>query len=277
MTNAFARFLQTNPVTRAVQDYENVFDDFIAFAGGERVDANAKIPQGALNADYVLEAVDARLIIELKQVSKYQASNSVDEYFSDLLRRNRIRNPRFIGPERLHLDTESLANDDWERFYRRFRPQIPGALDKAARQVKATSALLPGRAHPTVGVAVLLNTGDFNLPVDLMFRIAERHARAKWKVGRFSALDVILCIAMDLVKSGQHPLHGRMMVRDANDPFLASAAHHLFDRWIHYGAAAIGAEVTFTPGEVETDPMQLSGGMTGKLHWTRGAATPGDG
>lgn len=272
MTNALATFLRTDTVTRGVQAYEDVFDDYIAFAGGQRVDAVADIPQGALNADYVLEAQDARLIIELKQVNKYWVSNSVDEYFSDLLRRGKIRSPRFTGADRLHLDTASLASEDWIRFYRRFRPQIPGALDKAAQQLKATSSLLPETSTRTIGVAFLLNTGDFNLPVDLMFRIAERHAKAKWKVGRFSALDVILCLSMDMVKSGQHPLHGRTIVREVADPVIAGTAHHLFDRWIYYGAAAIGAEVEFTPGEVEPDPLQLSGGVSGKMRWTPGLA-----
>ncbi|WP_380872100.1 hypothetical protein ACFB49_30490 [Sphingomonas sp. DBB INV C78] len=268
MANALSNLLKTETVTRNVQAYEDVFDDYIVFAGGQRVAAVAEIPQAALNADYVLEAAEAQLVIELKQVSKYQASNTLDEYFSDLLRRGRIHNPNFTGPGQLRLDPASLSVNDWTRFYRKFRPRIPEALDKAAKQIKATARLLPNTKERFVGVAVLLNTGDYNLPVDLMFRIAERHANAKWKAGRFSALDAILCLSMDMVKTGQHPLRGHAIVRDAADTVIAGSARYLYDRWVHYGAAAVGAEVEFTPGEVTPDALDLSGGIAGKMRWT---------
>lgn len=42
-------------INRTVEAYERTFDDYIAFAGGARIDQLIPIPQGALNADYLVE------------------------------------------------------------------------------------------------------------------------------------------------------------------------------------------------------------------------------
>ncbi len=265
MTNALGELLKTGTLTRRVQAYEATFDDFIAFAGGKRVTDLVDIPQNAANADYVVEFEDARLIVELKQVSKYDATNSVEDYFSGLLARGKVLNPTFIAPRRMTIEPASLSVTDWTRFYRKFRPRIPESLDKAAKQIKATPKLLALTDKRSIGIAILLNTGDYNLPIDLLFRIVERHTKAKWKAGRFSTLDGVLCLCMDMIKAGQHPLQGHMIVRDAADAAVANSVHYLYDRWIHYGAAALGAEVEFTPGPVDPDPLQLSGAVTGKI------------
>lgn len=265
MVNALRSLLEIDPSIRRVDAYEGVFDDFIAFSGGCRVTDIAQIAKGVKNADYVLEADEARLIIELKQISKYDRVKSVDEYFSDLLRQGRIISPPPMGSRKLHIGPGSLSPSEWTRFHREFRPRIPKSLDTAARQIKATPKILPLTTKRTIGVAILVNTGDYNLPVDLMFRIVERHAKAKWKVGRFSSLDAILCLSMDMLKNGQHPLHGRAIARDAADKQVAGSAHYLFDRWVHYGAAAVGASVQFTPGLLTADPFQLGGGIDGKI------------
>jgi hypothetical protein len=117
-------------------------------------------------------------------------------------------------------------------------------------------------------VAILVKTGDYNLPADLMFRIAEHHARRKWKGGRYSALDCILCFSLDMMKPGQHPLHGRTIVRTKEDRLLCDSAMYLFDKWVRYAAHAIGAEVTFRPGEFEPVPLQLGGAVAGKIKWS---------
>jgi len=41
-----------------------------------------------------------------------------------------------------------------------------------------------------------------------------------------------------------------------------------FDRWVHYGADAVGASVTFTPGPV-IDPVRADDRIRGKIRWTR--------
>nr|WP_087576303.1 hypothetical protein [Sphingomonas sp. CDS-1] len=86
MVNALRCLLEIDPSIRRIDAYEAVFDDFIAFSGGRRVTDIAQIAKGLKNADYVLECDEVRLIIELKQISKYDRGKSVDEYFSDLLR-----------------------------------------------------------------------------------------------------------------------------------------------------------------------------------------------
>lgn len=267
MSNKLSELLQTNTLNRRVEDYEETFDDFIASAGGQRVKDVAIIPPKVRNADYVLDATDARLIVELKQVNKYMKSQSVDEYFRNLLRRGKVRQPKFTSSGHLRIEPSSLSVSDWNHFYRKFRPQIPDCLDKAARQIKATPSFLPSTDQRQIGLAVLINTGDYNLPVDLMFRIVERHANLKWKAGRFSALDCILCFSMDMVKPGQHPFHSRAIVRNKDDQLISNSAMHLFNKWIQYRADAVGAEAIFTPSEVEPEPLQFSGGNTGKIRW----------
>lgn len=168
--------------------------------------------------------------------------------------------PPPMGSRTLHIGPGSLSPSERTRFHREFRPRIPKSLDTAARQIKATPKILPLTTKRTIGIAILVNTGDHNLPVDLMVRIAEYHAKAKWKFGRFSTLDTILCLSMDMLKNGQHPLHGRAIARDAADRQIAEGAYYLFDRWVRYGAAAVGASVQFTPGLMTADPLQLGGG-----------------
>lgn len=55
MSNALARLLETDSTRRSVEDYERTFDDYIAFAGGIRIEDRFDIPTGVLNADYMVE------------------------------------------------------------------------------------------------------------------------------------------------------------------------------------------------------------------------------
>lgn len=266
MSNALTRLLETPSVTRTVEDYERTFDDFITFAGGRRLENAIDIPPNLLNADYLIETEAIDLVVELKQVNAYVKANSVDRYFETLLNQRQVRNRKQISATQVRIDADSLTTSQWNHFYAKFRPNVPRHLDKAARQLKATAMLLPAVSKPRASGVILVNTGDFNLPVDLMHRLVEFHAKRKWKVGRFSHVDFVMCVMMDMVKTGQHPLHGRCLVRTLEDAALAQGVHHLYDRWIRYGAAALGAEVVFEPtGRPEEAPLQLSGGVTGKI------------
>lgn len=265
MTNALTKLLESVSTKRTVDDYERTFDDFIAFAGGARIDQRFDVPADTLNADYLVETGTLELIVELKQINTYDRAGSVDGYFAKLLRQGQVRNPTQLAPTQLRIDPDSLTASQWNHFYRRFRPNVAGHLDKAARQLKSTAAFLPGTNRRRAHGVIMVNTGDFNLPVDLMHRFVEFHAKRKWKAGRFSHLDFVICVMMDMVKTGQHPLHGRCLVRTLEDAQLAEGARHLFDRWIRYGAEAVGAQVEYDPGGGGEAPLELSGGVAGKI------------
>jgi hypothetical protein len=266
MTNALTYLLETRSVSRTVENYERTFDDFIAFAGGRRLEEAVEIPPGMLNADYLVETEAIDLVVELKQVNAYAKANSVDGYFEKLLCQGQVRNPKRTSATHIRIEPDSLTTAQWSHFYAKFRPNVPRQLDKAARQLKASAELVPPTYKPRAYGVVLVNTGDYNLPVDLMHRLVEFHTKRKWRVGRFSHVDFVMCVMMDMIKTGQHPLHGRCLVRTLEDAALGHGVHHLYDRWIHYGAAAVGAEVVFEPTKhPEETPLQLSGGVTGKI------------
>ena len=97
MSNSLTRLLETPSGMRTVEDYERTFDDFIAFAGGRRLEEAGYILPGVLNADYLLETEVIDLVVELKQVNAYVRVNSVDRYFEKLLNQRQIRNPTQIS------------------------------------------------------------------------------------------------------------------------------------------------------------------------------------
>jgi len=97
MSNSLTRLLETPSGMRTVEDYERTFDDFIAFAGGRRLEEAVDILPGVLNADYLLETEVIDLVVELKQVNAYVRVNSVDRYFEKLLNQRQIRNPTQIS------------------------------------------------------------------------------------------------------------------------------------------------------------------------------------
>ena len=265
MSNALARLLETDSTRRSVEDYERTFDDYIAFAGGIRIEDRFDIPTGVLNADYMVETDALDLVVELKQINHYAKAASADSYFEKLLEQGQVRNALRLSPTQVRIERDSLSVSQWNHFYRKFRPNVPGQLDKAARQLKSTSAFLPPSNRRRAYGVIMVNTGDFNLPVDLLHRLVEFHAKRKWEAGRFSHVDFVICMMMDMLKTGQHPLHGRCLVRTVEDTALAVGVHHLFDRWVRYGAAAVGAEAAFEPSGGAEEPLQLSGGVTGKI------------
>lgn len=265
MSNALTKLLESDSLKRTVGDYERTFDDFIAFAGGMRIEELYDIPADTLNADYLVEGVALDLVVELKQVNNYDRGNSANSYFDKLLRQGQVRNSRQLSPTQMRIDPDSLTTSQWNHFYRKFRPNIAGHLDKAARQLKSTAAFLPEMNRRRAYGVIMVNTGDFNLPVDLMHRLVEFHAKRKWKAGRFSHIDFVICVMMDMVRTGQHPLHGRCLVRTLGDAPLVEGVRQIFDRWIRYGAAAVDAQVEYNLREVADAPLELSGSVTGKI------------
>lgn len=267
MPNALSCLLETDTTKRSVEHYERTFDDYIAFAGGIRIEDRFDIPANTLNADYLVETDEVDLIVELKQINHYAKADSADRYFEKLLEQRQVRNAVRLSPTQVRIERDSLSVSQWNHFYRKFRPNVPGQLDKAARQLKATAAFLPPSTRRRAYGVIMVNSGDFNLPVDLLHRLVEFHAKRKWKAGRFSYADFVICVMMDMLKTGQHPLHGRCLVRTMEDAALVAGVHHLFDRWVRYGAAAVGAEIVFELGDdsAEGVPLLLSGGVTGKI------------
>lgn len=264
--NRLGQLLTIPPVARTVDLYEATFDDLVSFSGGVRIDSRYQIPNNTLNADYLIERDDCEVILELKQINDYAKARSVDQYFERLLHRGRVRTFNTVSPTRLEILPESLSKSDWNDFYGKFRPNVGEHLDKAAKQIKATNAFLPATAKRRVGGVVIVNTGDYNVSVDLLARLIEFRTKRKWAAGRYSSIDFAMCFALDMVKDGQHPLHAPAICRTVDDPVLVSAVGHLYDRWIHYGAAAVGATVEFDPtGTAEMPPRQVSGGMIGKV------------
>lgn len=265
--NALSDLLQRPTLSRRAPDYERVYDDFIRFAGGDRISDLYTVPPGFQNADYhlVIDAFD--LVIELKQMNTYRSEQTVDAWFNGLIQRGRFRGAPTRPGIRLEIGPDSFLAEDWRRFYLKFRPSVTGHLDKAASQLKDTARVLPlpSDGRPRLFGAVLMNTNDFNLSTDLLHRLAECRVREKWKRGLYSHLDFVFCTGVDLAQEGRHPLHSRGMIRSAEQPQLSAALRFLFDRWVRYGAVAVGAKVSFTPGDLGGDPIRSDTLVVGKL------------
>jgi hypothetical protein len=118
MTNQLAHLLATPTVQRSVADYEGVFDDFVAFAGGARITATFTVPDGTCNADYHFECEQYELVLELKQINAYDAGKTVDEYFTKLLSEGRVKHYTALPDGRTHIEPSSLSKQEWRKFYK---------------------------------------------------------------------------------------------------------------------------------------------------------------
>lgn len=267
--NALGTLLRTPTTARRSAHYEAMFDDFVAYAGGGRVTERFQLPNKVKNPDYHFAFAECELLLELKQISAYRPSDTVDAYFAKLLNNGRVRQPTRLSATRLRIEPASLSERDWHRFYQKFRPSVSKHLEKAARQLRETDALLGcDGARPRMCGLLLINSGDYNLPLDLMFRLVEWRTKREWRLGNFSKLDFVSCLTVDMFRAGQHPLQGRHIVRPAPDPLLSQTVRHIYDRWLHYYAAAIEAKVEFHPGEESPDPPRiLDGAFAGKIRW----------
>jgi len=263
---ALAAFLRTPVTDRRPEAYERVFDDFVRYAGGGRVADRFEIPAQVRNADYHFDLEDFEILLELKQINKYGAARTADAYFSKLIEQGRVLRLRPLSDGQARIDPESLPPNEWRKFYKSFRPSITDHLDKASRQLKQTDRLLRAEGgKPRFCGVMLINSGDYNLPLDLMYRLVEWRTKNMWKSGRYSKLDFVSCLTIDMIREGQHPLQGRHIGRTA-DATLTRAVHYIYDRWLFYCADAIGMELEFRPHETMADPpLQLSGQFQGKI------------
>jgi hypothetical protein len=191
-----------------------MFDDFAAQAGGGRVTDRFDLPDRVKNPDYYFAFAECDLLLELKQISAYRPGDTVDSYFGNLLHQGKVRKATRISATQLQVEPDSLNPSDWARFYRKFRPSITKHLGKAARQLKETDAILPRQPHrPRFCGLLLINSGDYNLPLDLMFRLVEWRTKREWQAGKFSKLDFVSCLTVDLIRADQHPMQGRHTAR----------------------------------------------------------------
>jgi hypothetical protein len=268
MPNRLTTLLEMPPSSRTAAHYETVFDDFVRFAGGHRLSECVSIPPGRLNADYHFEFDDAEIILELKQVNAYRPSRTVDEYFAKLIRDGSMRGFETLPDGRARISPNSLNDRQWHSFYSTFRSSVSDHLKTAARQLKSTHALLPSHRRRRIQGVVLINSGDFNLPTDLLLRLVEWWLKREWKMGRCGSIEFVRCHAIDMVRDGQNPLYARHIARRATDEPAVAALRYLHDRWVQYGADAIGATVEFLEGAVADEATpDLSGRFRGKIRF----------
>jgi hypothetical protein len=262
---------------RSAPDYEAMFDEFVATAGGGKAADCFQVPPKLKNADYYFDLGEIELLLELKQITKYELGKTTNAYFEELYRRGRILSHMRLSETQIRIDADSLTQQDWRRFYKGFRPNITTHLDKAASQLKDTLKLLsPEKNRRHMCGVVLLNTGDYNLPLDLMHRLVEWRVKDKWHRGLYSKLDFVICLSVDMVKDGQHPLQGRGIVRDIQDDALVGVMRNIYDKWLRYYAASIDAVVEFDPNGTIDAHTQLSGENLGKVRFSDQTSTAGE-
>jgi hypothetical protein len=259
--------LSTPPRGRLALSYERMFDDFVERSGGERVNVRFNLPSHVKNPDYYFVLPDCELLLELKQISNYRPDDTVDAYFTNLRRLGKVLSAEQAGPMQWRIGPESLSPADWARFYLKFRPSVSKHLEKAARQLRETDALLPRQGNrPRFCGLLLINSGDYNLPLDLMFRLVDWRTKREWKSGKFSKLDFVSCLTVDLMRANQNPMQGRHIIRPEPPVGLPGTIRLIYEHWLHYYAEAIGACVEFHPEMKTVDPpLSLSGGYAGKI------------
>jgi hypothetical protein len=257
--------LTIDPRLRKSTDYEAMYTTFVLGSGGFRVEDRLSIPEGTRNADYWFEFEDIDLLVELKQIAKYDATQTVDLYFTDLIRRGKVRDIDRTVTGEIQITPNSLSNTQWRHFYEKFKPAVEGALKGAASQIRETAGLI-GNSRRKVGGVVLLNTGDYNLSTDLLFRLCEYKIRKEWKVGSFRSVDFVSCHTVDFAADKSHPLHSRHIVKSMSDEQVVAALLHLHQSWLSFVGAAIGFEARITQGTIEEAPsINFNSSFPGKI------------
>jgi len=246
MANKLTNLLSLPTLKRTVIDYEEMYDDFVNFSGGSRISGKFQVPGGKKNADYHFDLEQFEIVLELKQLSKYSASGTVDQYFSKRLSEGKIRRFEYLPNNQIRINPDSLEKSDWNDFYRRFRPAVSNNLKDAAIQLRDTEGFLPPAQKRRIKGVMLINSGDFNLPTDLLFRLVEWKMKHEWKMEHFHSIDFVSCTTIDMYRENQHPLHSRHIARTTQDNDLVAAVHYLYDRWVYYAASALGLEVHYS-------------------------------
>lgn len=247
MSGQLDQLLRTPTLSRRVTDYETMYDDYIAHAGGRRVIDAVTVPSGISNADYLVEAAGHECILELKQVAKFDDDRAPERYFAEMYRTGDLRTYETLSATQIHVTPESLTRKQWHRFYDKCRPGIPDALVTANGQLRATEALLPHSAKPRLRGVIMLNSGDYHLPTDLMFRLIQRKMTKEWRGGHLRAIDFVTCKSVDLFHPDQHPLHARHIVRPGADDALKDVVRCLFESWVAYVNSELGADTVVGP------------------------------
>jgi hypothetical protein len=140
MANKLKSLLSLPTLKRTVKDYESMYDDFVHFANGSRIDKKFAIPDGKKNADYHFDLDQFEIILELKQLNKYSKFNTVDQYFSEQLSKGKIKRFERLPNNEIRISPDSLGKSDWNDFYKRFRPSVSNNLKDAAIQLRDTEA-----------------------------------------------------------------------------------------------------------------------------------------
>lgn len=268
MEHKLTEFLSTPTLKRKDRDYEDLFDDFVSFCSGARVRDLFEIPDGKQNADYFIPLDKLEIVLELKQITKYEKYNSVDEYFLKELSKGKLRKLSPPQGGKITILPESLPKSEWDKFYKRFRPSVSNNLNKAASQLRDTESFLPVTNSARVKGVILFNSGDYNLPTDLLFRLAEWKLAKEWKMGNYNSIDFVSCLTIDMYKEGQSPLHARHIVKTLADQNSVNAVAYLYDRWIYYTATAFGLSLSFEESGSQVDkPTDLNTPFQGKIKY----------
>lgn len=271
MAGRLKELLSKETLVRHVRDYEAVYDDFVRYAGGVRVTERFEVPKNHDNADYYIECEGYDCILELKQVQKYLTDATTDAYFDQLWRSGELRNafPHAQPGMSIKIRPEDLTPRQWRRFYEKFRPGVLKALDKANSQLSDSDKFIP-LGHPRrVRAVIILNTNDYNLSTDLLFRIVERKVKFEWRANHYRSLDLVVCGSIDLFRRGQNALHARRIVRSIEDSVLVDAAWFINDRWIRYVASELDMEVTYSEDcdDAPPPPIEVLPAFEGKLRF----------
>lgn len=257
--------LTIDPPLRKPPDYEAMYTTFVQNCGGFRVADRLDIPAGIKNADYWFEFDGIDLLLELKQITTYDAARTIDLYFTDLIRRGKVRNVERTATGEIQISPNSLSNTQWRHFYEKFKPAVEGALKGAAAQIRETAELI-ANSRRKVGGVVLLNTGDYNLSTNLLFRLCEHKIRSEWKFGKFRSIDFVSCHTVDFAPGKTHPLHSRHIVKSMGDERAVAALLHVHQCWLSFLGATLGFEATISQGTVDDAPgIDLQSPFPGKV------------
>jgi hypothetical protein len=252
MTGRLRQLYADPTLGRNTTDYEAVYDDYVRFAGGRRVVEAIAMPESTRNADYIFEQPDWDCVIELKQITKYDQNRTLDRYFEQLIREGRVTKFDDLGGGRIRIRRDSLTERQWNRFYDKFLPGLEPQIRNANRQVKATLGLLPQNGKRRFGGAIVLNSGNYNLPTDLLFRFIEYKTKKEWCGGHLRSLDFIICKTIDFYHPDQHPLHARSIVCPEADDTLRQIVRGVYEGWISYANAEIGTQMTVNLDDSES-------------------------
>jgi hypothetical protein len=252
MPGKLKALMEMEPGARTTVEYEGVMDDLVAFAGGHRLENAVGVPKLQRNADYYFDCTEFDCVMEFKQIRTYDTRRTVESFFAKMMREGRIIVPPGTAPgTKMTVDNSNMSASNWSYFYKKVRPSVVDQLCDADRQLRCTDAWLPRHRPSRIKAVFLLNSGDFNLPIDLLGRIVRKKVSKEWHGGHFTNLDYVMCGAFDMHRPGEHELRSHHLVRDYR-PELEAFPCYLHDKWIRYTAAELGLQVEFTPDPTAT-------------------------